>query len=294
LRHLPSIALGEEHLIRVHHAIVDKEFWENGYRTDQVYVGEALGPDRQHIHYIAPKPADVADMMTALLDSLEGDQASLIADLARQPDARGTVIRAAPAVDPVVHAAVLGFGFVFIHPFDDGNGRIHRYLIHVILSRRGFTPPNSIIPVSAAILRDRRGYDEVLEGISRPLMPLIDYVEAEDGVIQVCNDTAGFYRYLDLTPHAEYLYAKVEEAIEKDLRDELRYLTLYDAAKTAIRAIKDMPDRLETLFLQLTLQNQGRISPAKRSKHFPQLDDALIDRLESAVREVTQRMEPQE
>lgn len=28
-------------------------------------------------------------------------------------------------VDPVVLAAALAFGFVFIHPFEEGNGRIH-------------------------------------------------------------------------------------------------------------------------------------------------------------------------
>ena len=58
--------------------------------------------------------------------------------------------------DPVVAAAVSSFAFVFIHPFEDGNGRIHRFLIHHVLSRRGYSPPGVIFPVSAAILRDRR------------------------------------------------------------------------------------------------------------------------------------------
>lgn len=33
-------------------------------------------------------------------------------------------------VDPLVAAAVTAFGFVFLHPFMDGNGRLSRYLIH--------------------------------------------------------------------------------------------------------------------------------------------------------------------
>ena len=33
-------------------------------------------------------------------------------------------------LDAVLTATVIAFGFVFIHPFEDGNGRIHRYLIH--------------------------------------------------------------------------------------------------------------------------------------------------------------------
>ena len=40
-------------------------------------------------------------------------------------------------IDPVVAATVSSFAFVFIHPFEDGNGRIHRFLIHYMLSKRG-------------------------------------------------------------------------------------------------------------------------------------------------------------
>lgn len=36
--------------------------------------------------------------------------------------------------DPVL-AAGIAFGFVFIHPFEGGNGRIHRYLIHHVLAK---------------------------------------------------------------------------------------------------------------------------------------------------------------
>ena len=45
-------------------------------------------------------------------------------------------------VAPVVHAAAIAFGFVFVHPFEDANGRIHRFLIHNILARSRFTPPD--------------------------------------------------------------------------------------------------------------------------------------------------------
>jgi hypothetical protein len=32
--------------------------------------------------------------------------------------------------------------------------RIHRWLIHHVLSSAGFNPPNVVFPISAAILRD--------------------------------------------------------------------------------------------------------------------------------------------
>ena len=41
----------------------------------------------------------------------------------------------AQELDAVIAAAILAFGFVYIHPFEDGNGRIHRYLIHHVLAR---------------------------------------------------------------------------------------------------------------------------------------------------------------
>ena len=78
-------------------------------------------------------------------------------------------------VHPVVHAAAVAYGFVFLHPFEDGNGRIHRFLIHNILARSGFTPEGVMVPVSAAMLRSPAEYDASLEALSRPLMPLLDY-----------------------------------------------------------------------------------------------------------------------
>ena len=42
--------------------------------------------------------------------------------------------------DPVLLAAVLAFGFVFIHPFEDVNGRVHRYLFHHVLAEKLFVP----------------------------------------------------------------------------------------------------------------------------------------------------------
>jgi hypothetical protein len=120
-------------------------------------------------------------------------------------------------VDPVVAAAAVAFGFVFIHPFEDGNGRIHRFLIHHVLSRLGFTPPGLLFPVSAAMLRDRRGYDAVLEGFSRSIAPFIDYRINGDSLMDVLNNTAGLYRFWDATAFAEYLYATIEETVRRDL-----------------------------------------------------------------------------
>jgi Fic family protein len=113
-------------------------------------------------------------------------------------------------VDPVITAAVLAFGFVYAHPFEDGNGRIHRYLIHHILASRGFNPPGVVFPISAAIL-DRIGeYRLVLESYSQRLLPLIKWRPTRDGNVEILNDTADFYRYFDATPQAEFLYSCIK------------------------------------------------------------------------------------
>ena len=76
-------------------------------------------------------------------------------------------------IDPVIAAAVLAFGFVYIHPFEDGNGRLHRYLIHHMLAVRGFNPPGVVFPVSSAILDHIDGYRRVLETYSQRLLPIV-------------------------------------------------------------------------------------------------------------------------
>ena len=44
----------------------------------------------------------------------------------------------------------------FCTPFEDGNGRIHRFLIHNILARQGFTPEGVMFPISAPMLKNPR------------------------------------------------------------------------------------------------------------------------------------------
>ena len=58
---------------------------------------------------------------------------------------------------PVLAAAIIAFSFVIIHPLEDGNGRIHRYLIHHVLAESGFTPKGVIFPrISSHSRKNRR------------------------------------------------------------------------------------------------------------------------------------------
>ena len=68
------------------------------------------------------------------------------------------------------------------------------------------------------------------------------------------------------------------------MAEELDFLTRYDSTRQAIQGIVDMPDRLIDLFLQLCLQNNGRLSVEKRTAHFEFLTDDELADMENAVR----------
>jgi Fic/DOC family len=184
------------------------------------------------------------------------------------------------ALDPVIAAAVLAFGFIYIHPFVDGNGRIHRYLMHHVLARRGFNPHGVHFPVSAAILDKIGEYRSVLESYSRRLLPLAKWEATDKGNVTVLNDTGDFYRFFDATPHSEFLYACVRKTIEDDLPNETRYLMNYDQFRAGVEAMFDMPERtLSTLFAFLR-QNGGRLSKRAREKEFVELTAGEVARIE--------------
>jgi hypothetical protein len=189
-------------------------------------------------------------------------------------------------VAPVIHCAAIAYGFVFLHPFDDGNGRIHRFLIHNILARRGFTPKGVMFPISASMLKNTTGYDASLEAFSRYLMPLVEYSLDESGHMIVHNKTAVWYRYMDMTSQAEALFSFIEQTIDTELADELAFLYNYDKTKKAMQEIVDMPDRQIDLFIRFCLQNNGRLSARKRDSHFATLSDEEIAQMEQAIQSV--------
>ena len=248
--------------INLHNAIVDPRYAATGWRTVQSFVGEAMRNFGEHVHFVCPKPEDLDDLMNGWMRMMENLRDS--------------------KVDPVCAAAAASFGFVFIHPFEDGNGRIHRFLVHQELASSGFTPPQMLFPVSAVMMRDRKRYDEVLEVFSQSVSPYIDYEMHQDESLVVNNQTAHLYRFWDATACAEYLYDCVAETIRTDLKEEIGFLRVFDGAIRATMDIVDMPDRRASLLVRLILQNNGRLSQAKRTT-FSELKDEEISAIEAAV-----------
>jgi len=255
-----------DELLRLQKIVIgDTRFVTLGLRTEGGFVGEHDRDTRM------PLPAHVS----ARAEDLPSLMAGMIAF------ERGS----AQGLDPVIAAAVLAFGFVYVHPFEDGNGRLHRYLIHHVLAERGFNPPGVVFPVSAAILDRIEDYGRVLEDYSERLLPLIEWDPTADFNVRVLNDTGDFYRYFDATAHAEFLFACVRQTIDQDLPRETAFLQRYDRFRQQVLSLIDMPDRTVDLLFRFLHHNGGRLSKRGREKEFDALSEAEIDQIERAYAE---------
>ncbi|MCX6325626.1 MAG: Fic family protein [Bacteroidia bacterium] len=257
--------LSEESLVVLQNQIVDPRFAATSFRDFQNYIGQATWNYDEIIHYVGPPQEFLSDLMKELSN---------------------TAIKMA-GVYPIVRAAAIAFGFVFIHPFEDGNGRIHRFLIHDILSRDNFLPSGMIIPVSAHMVNNMKEYDDALEAYSKPLMYIIKYTKNEEQELLVLNasEVEGYYRFPDLTVQTEYLCKVIETAVSHDLPNELNFLQSYDEAKGLMKQRVDMPDKLIDLFIRFTHQNNG-IFLKRRRTTFQMLKDDEIEALQSIFQDV--------
>jgi hypothetical protein len=255
-----------DELLRLQAIVIgDARFVELGLREEGGFVGEHDRETRMPI----------PDHISARADDLR----SLIAGMAAFD--RGP----AKQLDPVIAAGLLAFGFVYAHPFVDGNERIHRYLIHHVLAERGFNPAGVVFPISAAILERIGEYRAVLESYSQRLLPVIEWQPTADGNLRVLNDTSDFYRFFDATEQVEFLYRCVKKTIEVDLPREARFLSQYDQFRARIEAIVDMPDRTVDLLFRFLHQNGGRLSGRAREREFESLKEIEVAAAERAYRE---------
>ena len=106
-------------------------------RTRQNWIGgndyNPCGAD-----FVPPPPAHVSALLDDLCEAINDDR-----------------------LPPIVQAALVHAQFETIHPFDDGNGRTGRALIHVVLRRRRVAP-EYLPPVSVVLAAAKDRYVEGL------------------------------------------------------------------------------------------------------------------------------------
>jgi Fic family protein len=245
--------------------IENSKFLKYGYREQDGFVGEHDRDTHLPIpEHISAKHQDLSVLMNGLIST------NLLLEEAKY--------------HPVLMAASIAFGFVFIHPFVDGNGRIHRYIIHHILAKNNFTPSGIIFPISASILHNIDKYRNVLEQFSQNLLPYIKWESTTDNNVKVLNETVDFYKYFDATLQTEFLFDSIVDTIETIIPQEVKYVEQYDEFKSYIDNEFEMPDKMVALLVKVLHQNNGTLSKKKKENDFNNLSDEDILKVEKAFK----------
>lgn len=228
-----------------------------GIRQSPVFVGETQYY-QELVHYIAPPPDQLDKMLHGLRVFLEKTQGQ----------------------SAVMRSAVVAFGFVYIHPLADGNGRVHRFLVNDVLRRDKVLLEPTILPISAVIggsVFDQQAYSEVLDSVSRPLMDAVHqamddtslfastYTTYPDGVtsnlaFQSHEHCLGLWRYPNLSSHVVFLADVIQRTINEHMREQSRYLRSHTQARLAIKEVIEMPDQQIDRVIRSIEQNNGVLS----------------------------------
>ncbi len=263
-----SKPLSKEELIRLQQIIIENSrFTAMGFRREGGFVGEHDRSTGEPIpDHICAKWQDVESLTDSLIATSE--------ELEKE------------RFDPVLTAAEIAFGLVFIHPFVDGNGRLHRYIIHHILAKMNFARQGMIFPVSASILDHINDYRVILESYSHPLLHFIEWKPTAKKNVEVMNETRDYYRYFDATKQAEFLYECVQDTIENIIPNEVDYLNSYDEMKEYLDNVYEMPDKTVAMLVRFIEQNNGQLSKRAREKEFDALTEEEVRDIESIYQEI--------
>lgn len=261
-----KVPLTLDEIIRLHGVLIeDRRFIQPGLRTEGVFIGQRDDQGEPLPEFVGARPQDLNDLMVGMIEANDRMRES--------------------GIDPVLKAAATAFGFVYVHPFADGNGRLHRCLIHHVLLERSFTPPGIVFPVSSVMLARIDEYRQSLQSHSSPLMNFIEWRPTPQRNIEVLNDTVDLYRYFDCTRNAEFLYGCVEQTIDHDLPEEIDYLRRHDEAMRRIMEYVEMPDRLAEDLVRFIRQNNGRLGKKRREREFAKLTEDEVQGVEVIVQE---------
>lgn len=250
--------VSEDWLVRLQNVVIkDVYSQEASYRGRQNWLEDANG----RITFLPPPP----DALSSLMRGWE----SFVNDKEK-------------GVELSLKIACAAFGFVYLHPFLDGNGRLHRFVIHHVLQQSGLLPSGVVLPISASIAKDIPAYLEVLSRFSKPTTRLWEYKRADDGPVILSNPGARPYRYFEADAEVLFMQKMIQTTILTEIPNELRFLAAYDDAFDALNKEFDLPRSDLSALIRMISGNNGRLSNAKR-KHYWHLPDAVIERIESVV-----------
>jgi Fic family protein len=256
--------MDEDYLVELQNAALTNPFDQAAaYRHEQNWL---RGPLRgaAGITYLPPPPEQVRALMEGVL---------LFANTLPK------------VIDPLVAAAIAAFGFVFVHPFMDGNGRLSRFLFHYALCQSGRLRHGLLLPVSVAMKRNKAAYLEALQRYSRPMRRRweVRWLDDETYDFHFRGD-ASLYRYWDATAVVEFSLDMAHQALEKDLREETEFLHSFDHVYRQIDQHFDVRGNVLTALVISALQNNGKVSKNRRNQFQLRVPSPVFDAIEAAVR----------
>jgi hypothetical protein len=262
--------LDEDYLTDLQNEVIDNPFHqEASYRFKQNHLSNGQrGP--LGISYVPPAPELARNLMEHLLALANSDSSS--------------------DTDPLVLATIVSFGFVFIHPFMDGNGRLSRFLFHHVLCQQDALDNGLLLPVSTVLKQREMEYKTALESWSGPTREFweTDFISETD-IHFTFTGHPSIYRYWDATNIIEFMGQVTEQAIEKHLKDETLYLTLYDELYRRINDRYDIPGPDLSRLVMFCIEQKGRISNNRRKQYQYIISEEVFETLEQ---EYTKLLEP--
>lgn len=181
------------------------------------------------------------------------------------------------------------FDFVFIHPFEDGNGRLSRFLFHHTLCRSGELANGLILPVSVAMKKHEQEYLRARRSFSGPMRDLWDVRWIGDGDFDfryLGDEDFTAYRYWDATACVEFSFKMAEQTLHLELRQETEYLMRYDAIVREVNAHHDVAQSNLSVLVRSLIEQDGRISKRQRDRYRDRIPADTLDAIEEIARSV--------
>ncbi len=200
------------------------------YRTGKMQiVSGAMGKEK--VHYEAVRHELVKTEMDKFLDWFNNEN----------------------HLDPVLKAAIAHFWFIIIHPFDDGNGRIGRAIVDMLLASAEGSGER-FYSMSGQILAERKRYYEVLQKVQHSSGDITEWIDwflhclkysmrSTENTTQKIVHKAAFWKLHEHTPINERqrtIINKLLDDFEGKLQTSKWAKIVKTSTDTALRDIKDL------------------------------------------------------
>lgn len=255
--------LTEDYLVELQNSTVSNPFDKAvAFRHEQNHLHNGLR-GAAGVSYVPPTP----DLCQELMEELMA--------FANQPERK---------IDPLVAAAVTAFGFVFLHPFMDGNGRLSRFLIHQTLCHYGALDNGLLLPVSVAMKHEEQAYLEALKAFSRPAREFwnVTWLDADHMAFDFIGHPS-IYRFWDATRCVEFTLQMAHRALEVELREETEFLNRYDQVIKAVNQRFDVRGSDLSKLVMMCLDNEGKVSKHRRKQFQYSVSDEVFEFIEEEV-----------